>query len=186
MSYVPPRADKRLFDDRSNSNRHGCGSSGGGSSSSRHSHHRQSSRVPQSSKREICAVNKLDYERVRSDWKTERHDVRDNLFPRGSPRYILDTDIWKPVINAYFAWYEIPREDAAGVWADIVDCLLRMPPVHSMGERFEAWAYGCFCRFYLMGRRPRESGTGTGSSSSSSNRATETLGGAYDPENPSY
>lgn len=67
----------------------------------------------------------------------------------GHPRFTPAVDVWKPVIRAYFAWCEIPKEACAQTWAEIVDMLLKMPELRSLDPEFRAWAFECFCVFQL-------------------------------------
>jgi hypothetical protein len=103
----------------------------------------------------ILAENKLDPAIIEPVWTEPWPDVKRHLFVphTTSPRFLLDVDVWKPVINAYFAWYCIPREQCTHVWTDIVDMLLRLPPGMSGNADFRAWAYGCLCKFYLEDRK---------------------------------
>lgn len=99
----------------------------------------------------ILKENGLDAAMIWPIWREPWPDVKLHLFDpvTGLPRFMVTIDVWKPVIRAYFSWYNIPREQCTHIWADIVDQLLRLPPTQSGDADFRAWAYGCLCKFYL-------------------------------------
>lgn len=109
----------------------------------------------------ILKENNLDSALIEPIWTDMWPDVGKHLFdPTTSlPRFALSTEVWKPVIKAYFAWYCIPREQCTHVWGDIVDMLLRLSRRMDVDAEFKVWAYGCLCKFYLEDRR-RSKGLG--------------------------
>jgi len=102
----------------------------------------------------VAHENGLDFEQLDKAWEGRTPDVKRHLFhPDGSPRYVIDVEIWRPLVRAYFVWFDIPRENCTRVWEEIVDCLLRLNTVAPLPEGFQAWAYGCFIKFYLGDRQ---------------------------------
>ena len=103
----------------------------------------------------IAADNGLDVAQIRHVWKTSRANVKEHLFDpaTGVPRFILSIEIWKPLVRAYFAWCEIPRESCTDVWGDIVDMLLRLPQLKMVDAEFRAWAFGCLAMFHLEDKK---------------------------------
>lgn len=103
----------------------------------------------------ILAENNLNPALIEPLWTEPWPDVKTHLFDpaTGLPRFVLNVEVWKPVIKAYFAWYCIPREQCTHVWADIVDMLLRLPLDTSGDSEFKVWAYGCLCKFFLEDRK---------------------------------
>jgi hypothetical protein len=101
--------------------------------------------------------NSLDINKLRLAWGGSRPDVRSQLFDAatGVPLFILSLDIWRPLIRAYFSWYNIPRERCTDIWGDIIDMFLRLPNHHTVDAEFRAWAFGCLGMFYLEDRQRR-------------------------------
>lgn len=104
---------------------------------------------------QIALDNSLDINKLRLAWGGSHPDVRSQLFDAatGVPLFILSLDIWRPLIRAYFSWYNIPRERCTDVWADIIDMFLRLPNHHTVDAEFRAWAFGCLGMFYLEDRQ---------------------------------
>lgn len=173
MSYVPPkpRWDKHHSrgDDR-HRDCHGSSSTHVRHSSSRerardsdvHHHHQQQqpSLTTTDMSRErllrILSDYDLNPEIMGTLWLSDSWpDIKKHLFvpETGLPRFVLSSEVWRPVIRAYFAWYNISREQCTLIWADIVDMLLRLPDGGSGDAEFRAWAYGCLCKFFLEDRQ---------------------------------
>lgn len=130
----------------------------------------------------IALENGLDIAYIHPIWQVPRVDVRAHLFDpaTGAPRFLLTTDIWKPLVRAYFAWCNIPREMCTRVWGDIVDMLLRMPQLKMVDAEFRAWAFGCLSMFHL---EDRERAAREDARRSASVAAATAVGGdRYDPE----
>lgn len=167
MSYVPPKPSSSFYrhsrdSHRGRDDRHGYDI---------HSRHHETSATPVVSQTVDCSQisvpskerlvkiateNGLDPEALRFIWTEPWPDVRRHLFDptkNGMPRFILKTEIWKPLIKTYFSLYSIPREQCTHIWADIVDMLLLLPPAQSGDAEFKSWAYGCMCKFYLEDRQ---------------------------------
>ena len=106
---------------------------------------------------QIALDNSLDINKLRLAWGGSRPDVRSQLFDAatGVPLFILSLDIWRPLIRAYFSWYNIPRERCTDIWGDIIDMFLRLPNHHTVDAEFRAWAFGCLGMFYLEDRQRR-------------------------------
>lgn len=102
----------------------------------------------------LSAEHGIDVTSMEPIWIESYPDAKRHLFDPNTnlPRFALNLAIWKPLINAYFTWYTIPRAHCTRVWADIVDMLLRVPPGYAGNAEFKAWAYGCLCVFYLEDR----------------------------------
>jgi hypothetical protein len=108
----------------------------------------------------VARDNGLDYAQLEGAWKGQGVDVKSHLFwPDGTPRYVVSVDIWRPLIRAYFAWFDIPRENCTQVWEDIADNLLRLDAAHPLPVDFQAWAYGCLVKFYLADKKLQREST---------------------------
>ena len=125
-------------------------------------------------RKRVATENDMRYDALQSVWTGDLADAKRHLFnPEGFPRFMLTLEVWKPLIRAYFHWFSIPRSACTRVWEDIVDGLLKLPEGgERMDAEFQAWAFGCLCKFHLEDRRNEE-------------RARSERGGGYDPDRPS-
>ena len=105
----------------------------------------------------IAFENGLEGSLLAAAWEGNSMNVSKHLFrPDGTPIFDLQLDIWKRVINAYFAWFEIPRNMCTATWEEIIDGLLQMPPQYKMELDFQAWAFRCLCLFHLQDRKKKK------------------------------
>lgn len=105
-------------------------------------------------RKRIALQNNMQYDVLEPVWIGDRWNVKANLFnPDGSPGFLLNVDVWKQLIETYFHWYCIPRSACTRVWEEIVDNLLKIPKEMGMDVPFQAWAFGCLCKFHLEDRK---------------------------------
>lgn len=105
-------------------------------------------------RKRIALQNNMNYETLESTWIGDRWNVRTDLFnPEGFPNFLLNVDVWKPLLETYFHWFCIPRSACTRVWEEIVDNLLKIPKGMGMDVPFQAWAFGCLCKFHLEDRK---------------------------------
>lgn len=107
-------------------------------------------------KKRIADENNMQFGMLEPVWTGNFADVNRHLFtPEGSPRFTLTLDVWKPLIRTYFHWFMIPRIMCTRVWEEIVNNLLKLPP-DAMDVAFQAWAFGCLCKFHLEDKMRKE------------------------------
>ena len=146
MSYIPPRVDSQMFGPAQQPKELSYAATS--------FHYREAQQQQRDArKRRIAEDNKLNYEMLAACWTGDAPCVHNHLFKsenRGEPRYTLIIEVWKPLINAYFAWYSIPRENCTRVWMAIVDHILHIPRDYPAPDvEFREWAFGCLCMFLL-------------------------------------
>ena len=105
-------------------------------------------------RKRVASENGMQYEALASVWTGDVADAKAHLFtPEGFPRFLLALEVWKLLIKTYFHWFQIPRSSCTRTWEEIVDNLLKMPQGSVMDVSFQAWAFGCLCKFYLEDRK---------------------------------